>query len=70
MLRRTARPHVNVIYHSETNQWTTNYEHLHNEPIIEEENENETMELLETSARNSSTIIRPYIHHYYSDIAV
>jgi len=30
-------------------------------------NEPETMDLLATSARNSSTPIRPYYHHYTSE---
>lgn len=58
---------MNLIYHTESNEWTAyNDSYVTHEQIIDE-NSVETMELLETSARNSSTPIRPYRrqHHYY-----
>jgi hypothetical protein len=60
MLQQTSS---SVIYNPESNVWSASPEQYFLEPVLIEENEpNETMELLEASARNSlNTLpIRPY----------
>jgi hypothetical protein len=69
-IRTLRRAPGGIIYHAEADEWR-NAEHQMRtdaqEPMIPLVNSTETMDLLASSARNSSTPIRPYYHHYTSE---
>ncbi|CDW79496.1 UNKNOWN [Stylonychia lemnae] len=76
----TSTPHAshlirtlqsNLTYHSEANEWRLDqHQQLHNANENIHHNVNgDTMELLASSARNSTTPIRPYQHHNLSERA-